>query len=183
MGMSRVVCFTYKCTSINFFRGLNSRIFARFQCGYLGILYHRPADNVYSQGFGMLGLDSLHDLPFRLWVVLRFMCLSNLIWTSVPPPAVWIPLRLTASSKFEIVQRNLADLSWSTAFYWSVWNERPIPVATPSKVWVYGRSLAGIVGSNPAGAWMFFVSYVLSGRGLCCGVITLPEESFRVWCV
>jgi hypothetical protein len=26
-----------------------------------------------------------------------------------------------------------------------------ISVATQSKAWVYGRSLAGIVGSNPAG--------------------------------
>ena len=31
----------------------------------------------------------------------------------------------------------------------------PIPVAALSKAWVYGRSLAGIVGSNPTGAWMF----------------------------
>jgi hypothetical protein len=30
----------------------------------------------------------------------------------------------------------------------------PIPVAARSKVWVYGRSIAGIVGSNPAGGWM-----------------------------
>jgi hypothetical protein len=26
-----------------------------------------------------------------------------------------------------------------------------IPLAAPSKAWVYGRSLAGIAGSNPAG--------------------------------
>jgi hypothetical protein len=25
--------------------------------------------------------------------------------------------------------------------------------------------------------------YVLSGRGLCVGLITRPEESYRVWCV
>jgi hypothetical protein len=24
---------------------------------------------------------------------------------------------------------------------------------------------------------------VLSGRGLCVGLITLPEESYRLWCV
>jgi len=24
---------------------------------------------------------------------------------------------------------------------------------------------------------------VLSGRGLCVGLITSPEESYRVWCV
>ena len=30
-------------------------------------------------------------------------------------------------------------------------NSRPIPVAVRSKVWAYGRSLAGIAGSNPTG--------------------------------
>jgi hypothetical protein len=29
---------------------------------------------------------------------------------------------------------------------------QPIPVAARSKAWDYGRSLAGIAGSNPAGA-------------------------------
>ena len=34
-------------------------------------------------------------------------------------------------------------------------------------------------------AWMFvcFVCHVLSGRGLCDGLITRPEESYRLWCV
>jgi hypothetical protein len=36
----------------------------------------------------------------------------------------------------------------------------PIPVAARSKAWVCGRSLAGITGSNPAGAWMSVVSVV-----------------------
>jgi len=27
------------------------------------------------------------------------------------------------------------------------------------------------------------VFYLLSGRGLCVGLITRPEESYRVWCV
>jgi hypothetical protein len=39
----------------------------------------------------------------------------------------------------------------------------PIPTAARSKAWVYGRSLTGIVGSNPAGGmdvcllWVLFV--------------------------
>jgi len=47
----------------------------------------------------------------------------------------------------------------------------PIPVAARSKARVCGRSLAGIEGSNPAGAQMFvsFQCCVLSGRGLCEG--------------
>jgi hypothetical protein len=42
----------------------------------------------------------------------------------------------------------------------------PISVAVQSKAWVCGRSLAGIVGSNPAGAWksLSLVSVV------CCQV-------------
>jgi hypothetical protein len=30
---------------------------------------------------------------------------------------------------------------------------------------------------------MFVVLCVLSGRGLCDGLITRPEESYRLWCV
>ena len=38
---------------------------------------------------------------------------------------------------------------------------------------------------NPPGAWMSVCREccVLSGRGLCDGLITLPEESYRLWCV
>jgi hypothetical protein len=53
-------------------------------------------------------------------------------------------------------------------------------VAARCKAWVCGRSLAGIVGPNPAGGmdvcllWMLCVV-----RGLCDGPITRPEESYR----
>jgi len=55
-------------------------------------------------------------------------------------------------------------------------------VAARSKAWVCGLSLAGIVGSNPAGLWIcvYYESSVLSGRGLCFGLITLPEETYRL---
>ena len=61
----------------------------------------------------------------------------------------------------------------------------PIPVAARPGTWVCGRSLAGIEGSNPAGLGMSVccVCSLLSGRGLCHGLITRPEESYRVWCV
>ena len=37
----------------------------------------------------------------------------------------------------------------------------------------------------PPGAWLFFCCEccVLSGRSLCDGLITRPEESYRIWCV
>ena len=57
---------------------------------------------------------------------------------------------------------------------------RRMPVAARSKAWVCGCSLAGIAGSNPARTWMFVSCKrcVLSGRGLCDGLITRPEESY-----
>ena len=40
-------------------------------------------------------------------------------------------------------------------------------MAARSKAWVYGRSIGGIVGSNPAGVMdVCFECCVLSGRGL-----------------
>ena len=63
---------------------------------------------------------------------------------------------------------------------------KAIPVAARSKAWVCGRTLAGIVGSNPAGGMdvcFLWVLRVMSGRGLCDGPTTRPEEPYRVWCV
>jgi hypothetical protein len=54
--------------------------------------------------------------------------------------------------------------------------EMPIPVAMWSKAWVYGRSLAETVGSNPSGGMDVCLLCVLSGRGLCDRLITCPEE-------
>ena len=42
---------------------------------------------------------------------------------------------------------------------------RPIPVATRSKAWVCGRSLAGILVSNPTGTWT-----LVSVGVVCCQV-------------
>ena len=60
-----------------------------------------------------------------------------------------------------------------------------IPVAARSKVCVCGHSLVGIRVRIPPVAWMFVPCEcsVLSGRGLCYGSITRPEESYRAWCV
>jgi len=65
-----------------------------------------------------------------------------------------------------------------------LWAYAPISVGVRSKAWVCSRSLARIVGSNPAGGKDVCVeSCVLSDRGLCDGSITRPEESYRLWCV
>ena len=62
-------------------------------------------------------------------------------------------------------------------------------MATTSKVWVYGRSIAAVMGSNPAATWMCVVSVVYcqvevsaSGRSLVqrslieCGVSECDRE-------
>ena len=56
----------------------------------------------------------------------------------------------------------------------------PLPVAARSKAWICGRSLVGIVGSNPTGGMdVCCECCVLSGRGLCVGLITRLEESLN----
>jgi hypothetical protein len=62
---------------------------------------------------------------------------------------------------------------------------RPTPAAAPSKAYVCGRALAGIVGSDPTGGMdvCLLGVFMLSGRGLCNGPIPRPEESYRLWCV
>jgi len=61
----------------------------------------------------------------------------------------------------------------------------PVPVAARSKDYVCCRLPSGIAGSNPVGTWrsVSCECCVLSCRGLCFGLITRPEESYRVWFV
>jgi len=60
----------------------------------------------------------------------------------------------------------------------------PVPVAPRSKAQVCGRSPAEIVGSSPTESMDICCDCcVLSGRGLCDGLITRPEESCGLWCV
>jgi hypothetical protein len=64
---------------------------------------------------------------------------------------------------------------------WHPGDTQPIPVAARSKLWVCGRSLAAIVGSNPAGGMdVCFECCVLSGKGPCDELITRSEESYRL---
>jgi len=60
-----------------------------------------------------------------------------------------------------------------------------MPVAAQSKSSVCGRSLDVNACSNLAGDMDLCLVdvFVMSGRGLCEGLIILPDESYRVWCV
>ena len=53
----------------------------------------------------------------------------------------------------------------------------PISVAAPFKAWVSGRSVAGVVGWNPAGTMDVCLFVCCTVGGLCNGLITRPEES------
>jgi hypothetical protein len=57
-------------------------------------------------------------------------------------------------------------------------------VAARAKALICGGSLAGIAGSNATEAFscesVSCECCVLSGRGLCVGLITRPEESYRM---
>jgi hypothetical protein len=58
---------------------------------------------------------------------------------------------------------------------------KPIPVAVRSKAQVCGRLVAGVAGSNPArGHECLSVVLSCAGRGLFDGLITHPEESYRM---
>jgi len=74
--------------------------------------------------------------------------------------------------------------SLSGTFY-KAYENSPISVAARSKKWVCGLSLVGIAGSIAAGGngCVSYVCCVLSGTGLCFGLITRPENFCRVWCV
>ena len=59
---------------------------------------------------------------------------------------------------------------------------RAEPVAARSKAWICGLPLTGIVGTNTAdGMDIYCECCVLSGRGLCDGLITRLDESYRLW--
>jgi hypothetical protein len=53
------------------------------------------------------------------------------------------------SDPFQERTSNTQTFFWGEGEAGGVWDGEPIPLAARSKAWVYGRSLAGIVGSNP----------------------------------
>ena len=64
-------------------------------------------------------------------------------------------------------------------------------MAARPNAWVCGRMFVGIAGSNHAGdvdvyvLWIWcvcvFVCGVPSSRGFCDGLVTRPQECYRVW--
>jgi hypothetical protein len=71
------------------------------------------------------------------------------------------------------------------AFYLWVLYTLSIPVAARSKEWSAAIRLLGLRVRIPPGrhGYVSCECCVLSGRGLCGGLIARPEESYRMWCV
>jgi len=83
-------------------------------------------------------------------------------------------------------QTNLYSTTFTKKFtQFLIWNRYsaflPDPVAARSKLWVCGRSPAEI----PPGEWTLVRCdcFVLSGRGLCDKLISLPGDSYWLCCV
>jgi hypothetical protein len=69
--------------------------------------------------------------------------------------------------------------------YTTVVIQEPTSVAARSKAYVCGRLVAGVAGSNIAEGMdvcllCLYIVLSCAGRGLCDGLITRPEESYRV---
>jgi hypothetical protein len=83
-----------------------------------------------------------------------------------------------------VVSTSVSNGHWSRC-YWAFEINRVMYECTArSKAWVRGRSPAEIVGSNPTGGMnVCYVCCVLSGRGLCEGLISRLEKLYGVCCV
>jgi len=109
----------------------------------------------YGPSIYCLSKPSMTDICSVLWFVMMEQTCSKSTSQSVT--------QVVRSSKAQFMFRNC---------------NVPIQVAALSNDWVCRHSLAGIAGSNPTGG--MDVCYVLQGRGLCVGLITRPEESYRL---
>ena len=88
------------------------------------------------------------------------------------------------SAYFQHINEHSYPLACAVAIYGITYIPLPISVVARSKAWICGSLLAGIAGSNPARDVIVCCEcWVLPGRGICIGLTTRPEGSFRVWCV
>jgi hypothetical protein len=118
------------------------------------------------------GLDITHNLDTEV-ISIKFFSFYN------SKRCILIKLYL----QFPVIIRD--NKNFVSEFSYSIATYKPIPVTARSKAWVCGRLITGIAGSNPARGMdvcLLCLNVVLScvGRGLCDGLITRPEEPYRV---
>jgi hypothetical protein len=81
-----------------------------------------------------------------------------------------------------IVGKELQSVNYfSVTKFATFFFDEPVPAAARSKAQVCGRSPAEIVGSNSTGGMDVCLLSVLSDKVLCVGLITRPEDSYRLW--
>ena len=88
---------------------------------------------------------------------------------------IWVAAVYTGWSRWKV------QYFGSTIYIYICWSQWPRGLRRRSAVARLMRSWVRI----PPGAWMYVCCEccVLSGRGLCDGLIARPEESYRLWCV
>jgi len=119
-------------------------------------------------GFTPTGKGACCHFRRRLWET------HGQVWALVPKTN-YVPRRQPNSS-FPFAQTFIQSLMISSLLKVLFWRHQfathsivPVPVAARSKAWVYNRSLAGIVGSNPTEGMdvcLFWVLYVVRCRSL-----------------
>ena len=84
-------------------------------------------------------------------------------------PSVWLVLQIVGKKRFRYTKEDVSRSQWPRGL-------RHRPSAS---------RLLGLWVRIPPGTWMYLCCEcrVLSGRGLCDGLITRPEESYRLFCV
>jgi hypothetical protein len=107
--------------------------------------------------------ESIHKTCCNIFSCTLFRCFT---WFSQKLPV--ISLNNTDWMFFlMIIERVLCEVGSNILRMISAWLiNQAIPVTVRSKAWVFGRWLAGIVGSNPAGGWMNFSR----GCCMCCSL-------------
>ena len=113
--------------------------------------------------------------PFRLLPQTRFISLSNKsTFSFITFVLIFFQLRKLLSAPCEGKLANFCRITFTVCrSQWPRRLRRRSAAARMLRLWV----------RIPPGAWMFVCCEccVLSGRGLCDGLITRPEESYRLW--
>jgi hypothetical protein len=154
------------------------------------IFFFCDANQTFLWRFAIQNLSSSIFLAF-IWSSCTAAQLTPPFFPFQSPTVTWPTPYYYYSATFCIVTHlpcisKSSDVSsmLTTTSYLSLYTSYVIKNQCWSKASVHGRSLARIVGSNPAGGMDVYCEWcILSGSGLCVGLIARPEESYRLWCV
>jgi hypothetical protein len=161
---------------------------SRITLSFHGIYSKQAADKLLKQTYSVLGNKTENTLSlqmiihsFRIFPDVKShvrLAKSEIYFTEAP----YLPAPISSLSAVQFISFNICESSQLAARKYSpLIHAPPVPVAARSKVQVYGRSHAAILSSNSTGDMDVCLLCVLSGRSLCDGLITRPEESYRLW--